>query len=151
MIKKTLLFLLSITISASSFSQSGDNFTAKNEQEILTYIKENKLKTKKTLSGIYYIIEEAGSDKKPTATSKVTVSYKGSFVNGKIFDASSPQGITIGLQQVIKGWTEGIQLFGEGGKGKLIIPSRLGYGNRDRPRIPGGSVLIFDIELIKVN
>ncbi|MCX6297073.1 MAG: FKBP-type peptidyl-prolyl cis-trans isomerase, partial [Bacteroidetes bacterium] len=61
-----------------------------------------------------------------------------------------PEGITFGLNEVIKGWTEGIPYFKKGGKGKLIIPADLGYGSDDYNGIPGNSVLIFDIKLIDV-
>ena len=81
----------------------------------------------------------------------MTVAYKGTFLNGKIFDQSTNAGIKIGLNQVIKGWTEGIPHFKEGGSGILLIPAHLGYGSYDYNGIPGGSVLIFEIKLISVN
>ncbi|MEP2059979.1 MAG: FKBP-type peptidyl-prolyl cis-trans isomerase, partial [Maribacter litoralis] len=94
--------------------------------------------------------ENQGDGAAPTATSNVTVAYKGYFLNGTVFDQSE-EGITIGLDQVISGWTEGIQLFNEGGNGMLLIPAHLGYGSFDYNGIPGGSVLVFDIELLSVN
>ncbi len=81
----------------------------------------------------------------------MTVAYKGYYTNGNVFDQSKPEGISFGLQQVIKGWTEGIPFFKEGGSGMLLIPAHLGYGSFDYSSIPGGSVLIFDIKVIKVN
>ena len=104
----------------------------------------------KSNTGLYYVITESGSGKQPTAISDVRVAYKGYFTSGKIFDQSKPEGIDFGLYQVIKGWTEGIQYFKEGGSGMLLVPAHLGYGN-GRPGIPGGSVLVFDVKLIKVN
>jgi FKBP-type peptidyl-prolyl cis-trans isomerase FkpA len=71
-------------------------------------------------------------------------------LNGEVFD-SSTSGISFNLQQVIKGWTEGITYFKEGGTGILLVPAHLGYGNNDYRGIPGGSVLIFEVELISVN
>lgn len=79
------------------------------------------------------------------------MAYKGYFTNGKVFDKSEDSGISFGLQQVIKGWTEGIPFFKEGGSGLLLIPAHLGYGSNDRGPIPGGSVLIFEVKLIAVN
>ncbi|RZT96815.1 FKBP-type peptidyl-prolyl isomerase-like protein [Ancylomarina subtilis] len=124
---------------------------AKNETEIKTYIEKNKLDAQKCESGLYYVIEEEGTGIHPNAESNVTIAYKGYFTNDKVFDQSSSNGISIGLNDVIKGWTEGIPYFKEGGKGKLLIPSHLGYGANGGGPIPGGTVLIFDVNLIKVN
>ena len=126
------------------------DYTETNEAEINAYLEDNSLESQKTASGLHYIIENQGDGAAPTATSNVTVAYKGYFLNGTVFDQSE-EGITIGLDQVISGWTEGIQLFNEGGNGMLLIPARLGYGSFDYNGIPGGSVLVFDIELLSVN
>ncbi len=122
-----------------------------NETEILKYIADNHLKAKRTESGLYYVIEDEGTGKKPDANSEVTVAYKGSFTNKQVFDQSDAKGISFPLQNVIPGWTEGIPYFKEGGKGILLIPSELGYGSNGAGPIPGGSVLIFEINLISVN
>ncbi len=109
---------------------------------------------KKTASGLGYKILTQGSSKKPTATSNVTVHYHGTLINGKVFDSSRDRGkeVTFPLNRVIKGWTEGLQLIGEGGKIQLVIPSNLAYGDMGAPpRIPGGATLIFEVELLKVN
>ena len=87
----------------------------------------------------------------PTTSDNVTVAYKGYFTNGEVFDQSDSDGISFGLGQVIPGWTEGITYFKEGGRGMLLIPSHLGYGNSGRGSIPGGAVLIFDVDLKSVN
>ena len=126
-------------------------FKVKNEKEIKKYITDNELDAQKTESGLYYMIEEEGTGAQPTASSNVTVAYKGYFINGSGFDQSKEDGISFSLSKVIKGWTEGIPYFKEGGKGKLLIPSHLAYGPEYYNGIPGGSVLIFDVELIKVN
>lgn len=123
---------------------------AKNEQEIKDYLEKNNLKAEKTDSGLYYIITEEGTGAAATAESNVTVAYKGYFTDGNVFDQSGPEGISFGLNQVIPGWTEGIQKFKEGGKGVLLIPSSIGYGDDTKGPIPGGSVLLFDINLISV-
>lgn len=113
---------------------------------------ENK-NIKSTESGLHYEIHTAGSDVKPTATDQVKVHYEGKLINDKVFDSSIARGepITFGLNQVIKGWTEGLQLIGEGGKVTLYIPSDIAYGNTDQSSIPGGSTLVFDVELITIN
>ena len=99
----------------------------------------------------YTAKNEQGTGTQPTAASNVTVAYKGYFTNGNVFDQSKAEGISFGLNQVIKGWTEGIPYFKTGGSGVLLIPSHLGYGSTNNGPIPGGSALIFDVKLISVN
>jgi FKBP-type peptidyl-prolyl cis-trans isomerase FkpA len=127
------------------------DYEAQNEIDILKYIDDNSLEATKTDSGLYYVINEEGTGARPTANSNVTVDYKGYFLDGTVFDESNSDGLSIGLNQVIAGWTEGIQLFKEGGDGVLLIPSNLGYGIRGSGAVPGGAVLIFDVKLIRVN
>lgn len=127
------------------------DLVAKNDKEIIDYLAKNNLKAQKSDSGLYYVINEPGTGAQPTATSNVTVAYKGSFTNGNVFDQSGPEGISFGLNQVIKGWTEGIPHFKAGGSGVLLVPSQLGYGSSDMGPIPGGSVLVFEVKLISVN
>ena len=106
-----------------------------------------------TASGLKYRILRAGAGTKPTATQSVEVHYHGWLDNGKVFDSSYQRGKTIsfGLNQVIRGWTEGMQLVGEGGMIELDIPSDLGYGARGAGGvIPGNATLHFLVELIKV-
>jgi FKBP-type peptidyl-prolyl cis-trans isomerase FkpA len=100
---------------------------------------------------LYYIITNSGTGTQPTVSSNVTVAYKGYFTNGSVFDQSGSAGISFGLNQVIKGWTEGIPYFKTGGNGILLIPAHLGYGSSSNGRITGGSVLIFEVKLNSVN
>ncbi len=107
-----------------------------------------------TPSGLRYMVEKEGTGASPAATDNVTVHYTGMFLDGKVFDSSVQRGqpATFGLNQVIKGWTEGVQLMKEGAKYKFIIPPGLAYGEQGYPgAIPPNSTLIFEIELIKVN
>ncbi|MES2131242.1 MAG: peptidylprolyl isomerase [Bacteroidota bacterium] len=109
---------------------------------------------KTTASGLRYIVEKEGTGKSPVATDQVTVHYSGYLLNGTKFDSSVDRGqpATFPLNQVIRGWTEGLQLMKEGGKTKFIIPSELGYGaNGAGGVIPPNAWLVFDVELIKVN
>lgn len=119
------------------------------------YIKTKNLKTAKTASGIYYVIDKKGNGKHATAADKVKVHYKGYKLDGSTFDSSYDRGqpIEFPLSGVIKGWTEGIPLFEEGGKGTLLIPSSLAYGQNAPPgsTIKANEVLLFDVELIKIN
>lgn len=117
------------------------------------YLKKNP-KAKKTESGLVYEILKEGEGATPKATDTVEVHYHGTLTNGEVFDSSVDRGKTISfpLNRVIKGWTEGLQLLKEGGKIRLVIPSDLGYGDAGAPpKIPGGSTLIFEVELFKVN
>jgi FKBP-type peptidyl-prolyl cis-trans isomerase FkpA len=145
-----LTLFISCTKDKSSETNSID-YVAKNEKEITDYIAKNKLTALKSDSGLYYVINDPGTGEQPTATSNVTVAYKGYFTNGTVFDQSSSAGISFGLSQVIKGWTEGIPYFKKGGSGILLVPAHLGYGNNDYSSIPGGSVLIFEVKLIAIN
>jgi FKBP-type peptidyl-prolyl cis-trans isomerase FkpA len=117
---------------------------------ILKYIADHKLNASSTNSGIYYIVNKMGNGTYPNSNSQVKVAYKGYFTDGSVFDQSENVGIIFGLQEVIKGWTEGIPYFSEGGSGTLLIPSSLGYGSKGTSGIPENSVLIFDINLIAV-
>lgn len=151
--KQLLSTLLAMTlfISCSKDTETVTDYTAKNEQEIKDYLAKNNLTAQRSTSGLYYIINEPGTGTQPTAASNVTVVYKGYFTNGNVFDQSKAEGIAFGLNQVIKGWTEGIPYFKTGGSGVLLVPAHLGYGSYNYGPIPGGSVLIFDVKLISVN
>ena len=117
------------------------------DQKIQDFLKEKGWQAERQESGLYVYVENEGGEAKPSATDYTLVNYKGYFLDGTVFDASEDGAISFPLNGVIKGWTEGIPHFGKGGKGKLIIPSHLGYGQRGRGSIPGGAILVFDIEL----
>lgn len=106
-----------------------------------------------TDSGLQYRVITEGAGKSPGATDEVTVHYRGTLLDGTQFDSSYDRGepATFKLNQVIKGWTEGLQLMKEGGKYEFFIPSDLAYGPSGRPSIPPNSVLKFEVELITVN
>ncbi len=105
-----------------------------------------------TASGLQYKIIEAGSEVKPGPQDTVLVRYKGTLLDGTVFDevAADAEPIRLTLDRVIPGWTEGLQLIGEGGKAQLYIPSELGYGANGTGGIEPNSTLIFDVELEKV-
>ena len=107
-----------------------------------------------TPSGLRYMVLKKGEGAKPTATDHVKVHYTGTLPDGRVFDSSVERGepITFPLNQVIPGWTEGLQLMQEGGKTVFYIPSNIAYG----PRAMGGLIgpnqdLVFEVELIQVN
>jgi len=106
-----------------------------------------------TASGLQYqILQKGEGAEQPTARSKVKVHYHGTLLDGTVFDSSverdSP--ISFGLNQVISGWTEGVQLMVVGDKFKFFIPSTLGYGNSAAGKIAPGSLLIFEVELLAI-
>lgn len=106
-----------------------------------------------TASGLQYIVIKEGEGARPSANDKVKVHYVGTTLDGKEFDSSRKRGepITFGLNQVIAGWTEGLQLMTPGSIYKFWIPSNLAYGDRPIGSIPPGSTLIFEVELLEVN
>ncbi len=120
-----------------------------------TYLAENAKKDGVVTlpSGLQYIVLQEGSGKKPKATDSVKCHYEGFLTDGTLFDSSVQRGepAVFGLQQVIAGWTEGLQLMQEGAKYRFFIPYMLGYGESGAGRsIPPYSALIFDVELIEV-
>ena len=103
-----------------------------------------------TASGIVYLIQDSGSEVRATSDrDTVKVNYRGTLIDGKEFDAND--GITFPLNRVIKGWTEGMKLVGEGGKITLVIPANLAYGERGPRDIGTNSTLIFDVDLLEVH
>lgn len=127
------------------------------KEEGIKFLEENKSKegVVVTESGLQYIVIKEGNDTKPTETSNVTVHYHGTTPDGTVFDSSVDRGepASFGLNQVIRGWTEGLQLMGEGAKFTFFIPQELAYGANPRG---GGPIkpfmpLVFEVELIKVN
>ncbi|MCF7354989.1 FKBP-type peptidyl-prolyl cis-trans isomerase [Vibrio sp. CK2-1] len=106
-----------------------------------------------TDSGLQYLVlKEGNGTAHPTATSQVKVHYQGTLLDGTEFDSSYKRGepISFKLNQVIKGWQEGLQLMVEGEKVRLFIPYDIAYGKSGSGPIPAGATLIFDVELIEI-
>ena len=103
-------------------------------------------------SGLQYEVLATGEGRKPKATDKVQCHYHGTLIDGMVFDSSVQRGTpaVFGVNQVIPGWVEALQLMNEGSRWKLYIPSKLGYGAQGAGPIPPHSTLIFEVELIKV-
>ena len=99
------------------------------------------------------VLEQGDGDQHPSATDQVTVHYHGTLLDGRVFDSSVDRGqpISFGLNQVIPGWTEGVQKMVVGEKARLFIPSHLAYGNRQAGIIEPGSLLVFDVQLLGIN
>ncbi|MCP4276920.1 MAG: FKBP-type peptidyl-prolyl cis-trans isomerase [Gammaproteobacteria bacterium] len=120
------------------------------------------METNKTVEGVkttssglqYLVLQEGTGSQHPSATDKVKVHYEGKLLDGTVFDSSVERGepISFGLNQVIKGWTQGVQLMVAGETTRFFIPAELAYGNKGAGRdIPGGSTLIFEVELLGIN
>ena len=126
--------------------------TVKEEGE--KFLAENALKEgiQVTESGLQYEVLKMGRGKKPAATDRVKVHYHGTLIDGTVFDSSVERGepTSFGLNQVIAGWTEGLQLMPVGSKFRFYIPQELGYGSRNAGSIPPYSTLIFEVELLGI-
>lgn len=150
---KKALFI--ITVFIISFSSCNDDTSSPSYEEQLAidiekiqdYLTENNLTAQSTDAGLHYIIDVEGTGSYPTIDSIVKVAYVGKFLNDTIFDQGT---IETYLNSFILGWQKGIPYFREGGSGRLLIPSSMGYGVYAHYPIPANSVLIFDISLIKV-
>ncbi len=128
----------------------------KNKEEGEKFLAENKTKegVQTTESGLQYLVLKEGTGEKPTKASKVKVHYHGTLIDGTVFDSSVDRGepTEFGVTQVIKGWTEGLQLMKVGAKYKFFIPSDIAYGANPRPGgvIKPNSTLVFDVELLEI-
>ena len=119
-------------------------------------LEEQTINMEKTSSGLYYIINKQGNNKKPKKGDIVSVHYKGMLLDGTVFDSSyernQPIEFPLGTGKVIPGWDEGIALISEGASAKFVIPSSLAYGNQGAGGVvPPNATLIFEVELIKIN
>jgi len=134
---------------AEKKAEAGENLKAAQ-----AFLEENKTKEGVVVlpSGMQYQVIEKGEGDKPSATSKVKVHYRGTLLNGEQFDSSYDRGepAEFGVNQVIAGWQEALQLMSPGAKLKLFIPPDLAYGENGNARIPGNSLLIFDVELLEI-
>jgi FKBP-type peptidyl-prolyl cis-trans isomerase len=122
--------------------KAGEDFLANNKTQPGVMV---------TPSGLQYKIITEGTGAKPGPTDKVTVNYKGTFINGEEFDSSyGEEPVTFPLNQVIPAWTEGVGLMTVGSKYMLFVPQELGYGSRGQGKIKPYSTLIFEVELLSI-
>lgn len=148
---RLLISLFSLTLLFSSCAKKkAEEQAAEDKTIIKNYIAANSLFANESESGLHYVIDLPGAGASCNSLSSVRVAYKGYLTDGTVFDESDADGISFSLQSVIRGWTEGIPFYKEGGEGILLIPSALGYGTSKVGSIPANSVLIFDIKLIEV-
>ncbi|UUO23258.1 FKBP-type peptidyl-prolyl cis-trans isomerase [Colwellia sp. M166] len=154
---KAIILIIVLGLIVCFFVRNNANREAAkvNAAQAAKFLQENKHKEGviETASGLQYKVLTAGDDDAhPTARSKVTVHYHGTLLDGTVFDSSVDRNepISFALNQVIKGWTEGLQLMVIGEKTRLFIPANLGYGNSAAGKIPPGALLIFDVELLAI-
>jgi FKBP-type peptidyl-prolyl cis-trans isomerase len=142
------------TVMNTAMSLAQENKSKGNIDSGMAFLATNKAKAgvNTTESGLQYEVVTEGAGIKPVATDSVTCHYRGTLLNGTEFDNSYSRGepITFPLNRVIPGWTEGLQLMKVGSKYKFYVPYTLAYGAFDNGPIPGGSMLIFDVELLDV-
>ena len=121
-------------------------------EEFLEKNKKSNPEVKETPTGLQYRILKEGTGSSPSSTDKVKVHYVGKLLDGTVFDSSVERGepSEFGLNQVIRGWTEGLQLMKPGAKYEFFIHPKIAYGSRPRPKIPGNSLLIFEVELLDI-
>ena len=130
---------------AAANLKAGQDFLAANK---------NKEGVVELASGLQYMVLTEGTGAKPTEFNTVTCHYHGTLIDGRVFDSSVNRGkpAAFPLNQVIKGWTEGVQLMGVGSKWRFFVPPHLGYGERQvSAEIGPNSTLIFDVELLGIN
>lgn len=132
---------------------------AREIKDLKTYADSKKLKTQSTQNGVLVEIQNPGTLPMADSGMQATILYRGAFVNGKIFDSNmvnsklvgQPLNVTVGVGSVIRGWDEGLRLFGKGGKGRLLVPALLAYGPQgSAPVIPPYANLVFDVEITDV-
>lgn len=136
-------------------AQQMEGLAQKNLEAGETFLAENadRDEVETTDSGLQFEVLEEGSGDKPAATDTVQVHYTGELLSGEVFDSSRERGepVTFALNQVIPGWTEGLQLMNEGARYKLYIPAELAYGPGGNRAIGPNETLIFDVELLDIN
>ncbi len=159
--EKTIIIVIVVLLIGYFFVR---NSGSANPEEIAANKKAGAefMETNKTAEGVkttdsglqYLVLQEGTGTQHPSATDQVKVHYEGKLLDSTVFDSSVKRGepISFGLNQVIKGWTEGVQLMVVGEKTRFFIPAELAYGNKGAGRdIPGGSTLIFEVELLGIN
>jgi len=152
---RVIAVLTAFLIGFTMFSMANATSPSENKAAGEAFLAENAKKDNivTTASGLQYEVIKQGEGVSPSATDNVTVHYKGSTIDGTVFDSSYDRGepATFPLNRVIAGWTEGLQLMKEGAQYRFYIPHALAYGERGAGRAIGpNSTLIFDVELIKV-
>lgn len=156
MYKTIIIFMILIMMFFVYQVFNGSNNTAENNQIGLDFLAQNSQKegVQQTESGLQYeVLVKGDGTVHPNADSNVTVHYHGTLIDGTIFDSSVDRGESVSsdLNKVVPGWSEAVQLMVKGDKFRFYMPSEIAYKDRAIGKIPAGSLLIFDIELISIN
>lgn len=150
-------YLIYIFLVATMFVSCGDSCDEQNEideQLIVDYLSNNSLTAVKSEGGVYVVINDEGTIEKPNLVSEVTICYTGYFLDGEVFETSYDDNssclnpASAQLLRFIEGWQEGIPFFGRDGRGTLLIPSCLAYGDAGAGDIQPNTVIAFDIYLV---
>lgn len=149
-------YFISLLLLVSFISCNDDNDEeltnlGQTEDDIIQYINDNNLDATRTENGVYYVIDEEGTGDYPEKEAYIIAKYTGYYLDGVQFDASGTEGATFDLLAVIPGFSEGVINFNLGSTGTLFIPPNLAYGDSGVSGvIPGGAVLVFDIEIVEI-
>jgi len=159
-VTKIIILVIAVVLIGYYFARSSGakpEEIAANKKAGFEFMEANKTAegVKTTASGLQYmVLQEGTGTEHPSAQDRVKVHYEGKLLDGTVFDSSVQRGkpISFGLNQVIKGWTEGVQLMVVGEATRFFIPAEMAYGDKGAGGdIPGGSTLIFDVELLGIN
>lgn len=151
-----LIIIVAVVVLLYMRSNTNKEEAVKNKLAGMAFLEENRAAEGviETVSGLQYVVLNKGEGTvHPSRVDQVKVHYHGTLLDGTVFDSSVDRNepISFGLNQVIKGWTEGVQLMVVGDKFRFFIPSDLAYGDRSAGKITPGSTLIFDVELLGIN
>lgn len=151
--KKIIYILPALFLWACGSSESEeklDYVETEDDKKIAEFLADKDWKPEREDNGLYIYMENEGDGRKPGLDDYLTLIYEGRFLDGTVFDGTDGQAISFPfpVSNLIKGWQQAIPKFGVGGKGKLIVPPALGYGENDNGPIPGNSILVFDIEIV---
>lgn len=143
---RTTIFLFAIAVLFFSSCKSEEKKFEQQLEDIAQYLQDNNIDAEMTASGLHYAVLSNGTGTtSPGPFDQVRVDYRGEFFDGVIFDQNT--NAVFGVNQVIAGWTEGLQLMNVGDRYLFVIPSRLAYGERGTGSIPGDTPLVFDVTL----
>lgn len=140
-------FILALFLSACS--TYNEEQKTQFDERIETYIKKNDLDLEKSESGLYYNIINEGSGARVLAKDAITFSYKGTLIDGTVFDEQT-EPVTFRVSELIGAWKEAVLKLNEGGEAFIIAPPQLGYGERELEKIPANSIVIFTLKVHKV-
>lgn len=144
-----LYLILSLFILASCSTYSDDQLN-EFDKEIKSYLKKESIECNRSSSGLYYKIIEQGEGRNIQFTDVVSFKYKGSLLDGTVFDDHSEEAVEFKVKELIGAWKEIMLELKEGGKAFLVAPPQLGYGTNKLEKIPESSIIVFNLEVIEV-